>query len=58
MQRNLFGNLTCAQTVLIAEDEYNNYMLLAEMIHKYDVKILYAENGQKAVDLIKNNNCY
>ncbi len=43
--------------VLIAEDEYSNYQLIRRLLEKYYiVEIIYAKNGQEAVDLIEMNN--
>ncbi|MCP5495038.1 MAG: response regulator [Leptospiraceae bacterium] len=43
-------------TVLIVEDEYVNYQYLLAVLENYNIKILYAEDGQKAVDICKENN--
>ena len=40
-------------TILIAEDEYSNYQYLCELLAETELKIIYAENGQKALDLCK-----
>jgi signal transduction histidine kinase len=40
-------------TVLIAEDELSNFEYLVELLSKTKAKVLYAENGQKAIDLCR-----
>ena len=42
-------------TVLIAEDESNNYLYMKEMLAEFGLNVLRAENGQQAVDLCKSN---
>lgn len=43
--------------VLIAEDEYSNYQLIRRLLEKYyTVDILYAKNGQEAIELTSANN--
>jgi len=42
-------------TLLIVEDEYYNYQYLLALLEDKDYKILYAENGQKAIDLCRAN---
>jgi len=45
-----------ARTILIAEDEHSNYLYLSELlIEELDTKILYAMNGQQAVEICKAN---
>ncbi len=41
--------------ILIAEDEPINFMLLQKMLEKTGYKILWAKNGQEAVDNATNN---
>lgn len=42
--------------VLIAEDEYSNFQLIRRLLEKYyDVDIIYAKNGQEAIDLCESN---
>ena len=43
------------KTVLIADDEYTNYLYLSELIKNTDASVLYASNGLEAVDLFKGN---
>jgi len=42
-------------TILIAEDEYSNYQYLLELLSETGIEILYAANGQEAVDICKTN---
>jgi CheY-like chemotaxis protein len=41
--------------ILIAEDEENNYILMEQHLEEFNYEILYAENGQKAVDMCLAN---
>jgi len=43
------------KTILIVEDEYSNYQYLSILLKKTDFEVLYATNGQEAVDLCRNN---
>jgi PAS domain S-box-containing protein len=43
------------KTILIAEDEINNYQLLDELLSSAGAKTLYASNGLEAVDLFSSN---
>lgn len=43
------------KTILIAEDEYTNYLLLQEYLSKTNVKILHARNGIEALNFCRNN---
>jgi PAS domain S-box-containing protein len=40
-------------TILIAEDEFNNFRYLYEVLHSDKVKILHANNGSEAVDICR-----
>jgi PAS domain S-box-containing protein len=42
-------------TILIAEDEFSNYLYLHELIKKSRINVLHAKNGLEAVDLCRNN---
>ena len=42
-----------SKTILIAEDMESNYILLEMVLRKTGAKILWAENGQIAVDMFK-----
>ena len=44
-----------SRTVLIAEDEYSNYLYISELLEGENLNILHVENGQQAVDLCKIN---
>ncbi|HAN79675.1 MAG TPA: hypothetical protein DCQ31_18890, partial [Bacteroidales bacterium] len=41
-------------TLLIVEDEYTNYQYLLALLESSQLKILYAANGQQAVDLCRD----
>ncbi len=43
------------KTILVAEDEEMNYVYLEEILSETQAKILYAKNGQEAVDFCRNN---
>jgi len=42
-------------TVLIAEDEINNFFLLKELFIDDDIQLVHAKNGQEAVDICESN---
>jgi CheY-like chemotaxis protein len=42
------------KTILIAEDEENNYLLLQEFLSSLDVELLHANNGKEAVDICES----
>lgn len=42
-------------TILIAEDEYSNFQLLQELLSETNVKILYAADGQQALNICLEN---
>jgi PAS domain S-box-containing protein len=42
------------KTLLIAEDEENNFLLLVELLSKLNLKILHAQNGKVAVDFCES----
>jgi PAS domain S-box-containing protein len=46
-------NFQKKRKVLIAEDEYINFRYLYELLHSGDTEIIYAPNGQHAVDACK-----
>lgn len=39
------------KTVLIAEDEFSNYLYLEELLEGTGTRLLYASNGKEAVDI-------
>lgn len=43
------------KSILIADDELHNYIILEKALKKTNIKIFHAENGEKAVELFKNN---
>nr|MBP7497202.1 response regulator [Bacteroidales bacterium] len=43
------------KTILIAEDELSNYELAREMLRKTKVNIIWAKDGQSAINLYKQN---
>ena len=49
------NNLEKLQTILVAEDEDLNFMLIEELLSDSNMKILRAENGMEAIDLFKSN---
>lgn len=44
------------KTILIAEDEYENFFYLNELLESTGVKIIWAKDGEEAVELAKSNN--
>jgi PAS domain S-box-containing protein len=48
-------NIKSTQTILVAEDEYFNYLLLEELLSENNMKIIRALNGVDAVNICKNN---
>lgn len=42
-------------TVLIVEDEFSNYLYLGELFEGTDTQLIYASNGQEAVDICTSN---
>lgn len=44
------------QTILIAEDEFINFLYLKALFENYPFKLIHARNGQEAIKNIKNNN--
>lgn len=47
--------MEAAKTLLVAEDEDLNFMLIAELLSNSNMNILRAENGLEAVNLLKTN---
>ena len=44
------------KTILIVEDDYNNYKYLLKLLKGYNLVILYATNGEQAIDICETNN--
>ncbi|MBK7132767.1 MAG: PAS domain S-box protein [Bacteroidales bacterium] len=44
------------KTVLVAEDEENNFRLIVELLSHLNLKIIHAVNGSEAVEICKSNN--
>ena len=44
-----------SKTILIAEDEDTNFRYLIAALRKTKINILRAENGQEAIDILKEN---
>jgi signal transduction histidine kinase/CheY-like chemotaxis protein len=42
-------------TILIVEDEYNNFLYLYELLQPTSIEILHATNGQQAIDMCRKN---
>jgi two-component system, sensor histidine kinase and response regulator len=42
-------------TVLIVEDDYNNFLLVKDLLSPLKINILHAENGEVAIDMCKND---
>jgi PAS domain S-box-containing protein len=42
------------KTILIADDDFNSFVYLKELLDGENVEILYAENGQIVMDLVEN----
>ena len=40
-------------TILIAEDDFSSYIYLKELFNNYPIKILYAENGLKVMEILE-----
>lgn len=54
VQENVFVKPTY-ETILIAEDDNINYLLLKKILELKNYKVLRASNGQQAVDICKEN---
>lgn len=44
-----------SKTILIAEDEPANYLFIEKILRPTQVTLLRAENGNEAIEIIKNN---
>lgn len=45
----------CSKIILIAEDVESNFLFLEEVIRKTGAEVLWAKNGQDAIDMFNNN---
>jgi len=43
------------KTILVVEDVLSNYLFIKTVINKTKAKILYADNGEKAIEICRNN---
>lgn len=43
------------KVILVAEDEEINYLFLEEVLNRTSAKVIWAKNGQEAVDMFKQN---
>lgn len=43
------------KSILIADDELHNYIILEKAMKKTNIKIFHAENGEEAVKIFKEN---
>jgi len=43
------------KSILIADDELHNYIILEKAMRKTNIKIFHAENGEQAVKIFKEN---
>jgi len=43
------------EAILIAEDNYFNYLLLSELMNRIRVQHFWAKNGEEAVDIFEKN---
>ncbi len=43
------------KSILIADDELHNYIILEKALRKTNIKIYHAENGEQAVKIFKDN---
>ncbi|MDA3781371.1 MAG: ATP-binding protein [Bacteroidales bacterium] len=43
------------KTILVAEDEEYNYLLLEEFFNDMDINLIHAKNGKEAVEICKSN---
>lgn len=44
-----------SKTILVAEDVESNFLFLEEVIRKTGAEVLWAKNGQEAVEMFNNN---
>ena len=49
------GKKYSINTILIVEDEYSNYKYLLKLLQGQNLEILYAANGEQAIEVVKTN---
>jgi signal transduction histidine kinase/CheY-like chemotaxis protein len=54
-ESNMYQEKESAKPVLVVEDDKTSYLLIKEILAPLKIRILYANDGAKAVDLVKNN---
>jgi len=42
------------KTVLVAEDEEYNFLFIAEILSRFDLKLIHAKNGKEALEIFEN----
>src|SRR5213075_604714 len=47
--------LLAGRKVLVVDDDVRNIFALTSALESYNMKVLHAENGQKGIDLLKEN---
>ncbi len=55
LKNGVSSGILDGKTILIAEDEESNYKLLEAILLKTNTRILHANNGLEAVEMVKNN---
>ncbi|MCK5168498.1 MAG: response regulator [Bacteroidales bacterium] len=43
------------KSILIADDEITNYIIIEKLLEKTDIKVFHAENGEEAVKIFNKN---
>lgn len=46
---------TNGKTILVVEDELSNFIYIKDLLSEYNYKVLHAQNGKDAVDMINQN---
>lgn len=49
-----FSKINGKKTILIAEDEENNFLLIEALLSQLNVHIMHARNGKEAVDIVES----
>ena len=44
------------QSILVAEDEFANYLLLSEILGDLDINVIHAKDGEEAIEVVKTKN--